>query len=219
MCAHRGLVVLALLLAATAVEAQEPAPTTAGAGFYLRSDYLAGVGRTRGALHRGRVDMGMRFLNRTRHLGVDVGVGIGGGTQRRLLDPSDRVVDFGLSLDVRGYLNPGHRLQVFGLGGVALGVLGGSEHDPEEAVPASAEDCPSDAMFFADVSGGVGLELRLSRNAALSGTFRVLRRTHLLGDLVFVEGGENPPGGTTDHLLGVAIGVDLVGYFDATPGS
>lgn len=206
--------ILFLVLAAGVAEAQEPEPT-AGAGFYLRSDYLAGVGSTRGSLRRGRVDMGLRFLNRTRHLGIDVGLGIGGGRQRRVLDPRDRVVDFGLSLDVRGYLNPGHRLKVFGLGGLGLGILGGSEHDPEELASASAEDCPSDSMFFADVSGGVGLELRLSRSAALSGTFRVLRRTHLAGDLVFVERGENPPGQVSDHLLGVVFGVDLVGYFDA----
>jgi len=215
MVVFRRLLVLVLVFAAGVVEAQEPEPTTAGAGFYLRSDYLAGVGSTRGSLQRGRVDLGLRFLNRTRHLGIDVGLGIGGGRQRRLLDPGDRIVDFGLSLDVRAYLNPGAPLQVFGLGGVALGILGGSEHDPEDLEHPTAEECPSDAMLYADVSGGVGLEFRLSRNAALSGSFRVVRRTHLAGDLVFVEGGENPPGQISDHLLGVAIGLDLVGYFDA----
>ena len=74
-----------------------------------------------------------------------------------MLEPRDRVVDFGLALDVRGYVNPGARLQAFGVGGLALGVLGGSEHDPDEAL--ATEECPSDSMFFADVSGGVGLEL------------------------------------------------------------
>lgn len=211
----RGMMVLALVFAAGVAEAQ-PAPTsTGGGGFFVRSDYLAGVGSTRGSLHRGRFDMGMRFFNRTQHLKIDIGVGIGGGVQRRLLDPRDRVVDFGVSLDVRGYLNPGQRVQIYGLGGLAFGVLGGSEHDPEEL--ALDEECPSDSMIFADVSGGVGAELRLSDNAGLSATFRVLRRTHLAGDLVFTEGGENPPGGVTDHLLGVSIGLDLTAYFDVAP--
>jgi hypothetical protein len=133
-----------------------------------------------------------------------------------VLEPRDGVLEAGLSLDVRGYLNPGSRLQVFGLGGVGLGMLAGSEHDPEAAASLSDEECPSDAMVYADVSGGAGLELRLSRIAALSGTFRVLRRTRLIGDLGFVERGNNPPGQIGDHLLGVAIGIDLVGYFDAS---
>ena len=189
----------------------EPEVATMGsAGFFLGVDTLVGVGRSAGAFGRARADFGLRFRNRTRHLGVDVRIGIGSGRLRRFTQ-RDRATEMAFGMDVRGYLNPQHPFQLFVAGGFGLGILSVPDHEAP-----STEECPSVAMFYADLRAGLGFAIPISEIATLSTTVSVVRRSRVSGDLTFVEETVNPPLEASDQLLGVAATVTLVGYLDAS---
>ncbi len=175
-----------------------------GAGGFLRVDQLM---LPRGEVHRTRGEMGL-VLRPLDRLAFDIGLGMGGGSMRRP-DSPDSFVDFGTTLDARFFLNPFHTVQVFVLGGVGLGALSASLRT---RAPLPGEDCPSDAMFFFDVSAGLGAEVALGRSASLVLSGRVVRRARFLGDLTFTASRVNPPFEAADHLVGASVGLSLVGY-------
>jgi len=74
-------------------------------------------------------------------------------------------------------------------------------------------DCPGDAMIFYDLSGGLGAELRLGRQASLLATARLVRRARAAGELTFATESVNPPLTARDEALGASFGLALVGYF------
>lgn len=175
-----------------------------GAGVFLRVDQLM---LPRGAVQRTRGEVGivLRPLDR---LAIDIGLGMGGGEMRRF-DGPDTFVDFGTTLDARFFLTPYHTVQVFLLGGVGLGALNASLRS---RAPLPGDDCPSDGMFFFDVSAGLGAEVALGRSASLVLSGRIVRRERLLGDLTFTASRVNPPLEAADHLVGASVGLSLVGY-------
>lgn len=182
-------------------------PSRVGGGFFTRNEVLSAPAA---AYHRFRFDFGMR-IRPLEHLAIDIGIGVGGGRMRR---PSgqDRVTEIGLAVDVLGYLNPRSTAQFFVLGGVGLGSAGSSEQvgevDPE---------CPSDAMFFADVSIGAGLEVALNDTVSLIGATRLVRRTAFAGELELLSDSTNPPDQPLRHVLAVAAELRLILYFGPTP--
>jgi hypothetical protein len=101
-------------------------------------------------------------------------------------------------------------LQVFALGGVGIGFASAST---SLAPSVSPDDCPSDAMMFYDLSGGLGAELRLGPNGSLLATARVVRRSSLAGELTFLTDSVNPPLTAREESLGASVGIALVGYF------
>ena len=182
-------------------------PSRVGAGFFTRNEVLSAP---EAAFHRFRLDFGMR-IRPLEHLAIDIGIGFGGGRMRR---PSgqDRVTEIGLAVDVLGYLNPRSTAQFFVLGGVGLGAAGSSEQvgsvDPE---------CPSDSMFFADVSIGAGLEVALNDTVSLVGATRLVRRTAFAGELELLSDSTNPPDQPLRNVLAVAAELRLVLHFGPTP--
>lgn len=175
-----------------------------GAGMFLRVDQLM---LPRGALQRTRGEVGI-VIRPLARLAIDIGLGMGGGEMRRV-DGPDTIVDFGTTLDARFFLSPFHTVQVFLLGGVGLGALNASLRS---RTPLPGEDCPSDGMFFFDVSAGLGAEVALGRSASLVLSGRVVRRERFLGDLTFTASRVNPPFESADHLVGASLGLSLVGY-------
>ncbi len=176
------------------------------AGFFLGVDTLVGVGRSRGAFGRGRADFGLRIRNRTRHLGVDIRLGMGGGRLRRFTQ-RDRATEMAFGMELRGYVNPEHPVQLFLAGGFGFGIVSVPDHEAP-----STDECPSVAMFFADLSAGVGFAIPVTEHATLSTTVSVVRRSVLAGDLSFVEQTVNPPLQASDRLIGVSAQVLLIGY-------
>ncbi|MBO6940185.1 MAG: hypothetical protein JJ863_34755 [Deltaproteobacteria bacterium] len=184
---------------------QPEQPRMGAAGFFLGVNTLVGVGRSSGAYGGGRADLGLRIRNRTRHLGVDIRLGMGSGRLRRFTG-RDRATEMAVGMEFRGYVNPQHPFQLFVAGGFGVGIVSVGDHE----APSTAE-CPSVAMFFADLSAGVGFAFPVSKIATLSTTVSVVRRTSS-GDLTFVERTVNPPLRESDLLIGVSAQVVLVGY-------
>jgi hypothetical protein len=178
--------------------------TRTGAGMFLRVDQLM---LPRGAVQRTRGEVGI-VIRPLARLAIDIGLGMGGGEMRRV-DGPDTIVDFGTTLDARFFLSPFHTVQVFLLGGVGLGALSASLRS---RAPLPGEDCPSDGMFFFDLSAGLGAEVALGRSASLVLSGRVVRRERFLGDLTFTASRVNPPFESADHLVGASLGLSLVGY-------
>ncbi len=208
-----GLATLAAVLLASATALAQPAPWTkpsptpssAGGGFGLRLDHAifpgAAVEQT-----RGYVGVVLRPID---HLAFDVGIGFGGGRWRRPWGVDD-FATFDAALDARLYLNPRSPLQLFVLGGVGLGFASASTSLTPSVAPG---DCPGDAMIFYDLSGGLGAELRLGRQASLLATARLVRRARAAGELTFATESVNPPLTARDEALGASFGLALVGYF------
>jgi hypothetical protein len=211
--ASLGLATLAAVLLASTTALAQPAPWTkpsptpspAGGGFGLRLDHAlfpgAAVEQT-----RGYVGVVLRPID---HLAFDVGIGFGGGRWRRPWGIDD-FATFDATLDARLYLNPRSPLQLFVLGGVGLGFASASTSLTPSVAPG---DCPGDAMIFYDLSGGLGAELRLGRQASLLATARLVRRARAAGELTFATESVNPPLTARDEALGASFGLALVGYF------
>lgn len=175
------------------------------AGFFLGVDTLVGAGRSAGAFGRARADLGIRIRNRTRHLGVDVRLGMGSGRIRRFTG-RDRATEMGVGMEFRGYVNPQHPFQLFVAAGFGVGIVSVPDHEAP-----STDECPSVAMFFADLSAGVGFSFPVTEHASLSTTVSIVRRASS-GDLTFVERTVNPPLREADRLIGVSAQLVLVGY-------
>lgn len=180
------------------------------AGIFVRHRVIADVGQERGALHVGRIDFGGRFRSRTGHLGFDVGAGLGVGSYRVNEERTVATMEMAFFLDMRVYLNPRDRVQVFGLAGGAFLMGGPFTHD----LPGVEEstECPSLGQF--EGSLGVGTEIRL-RYGAISFTARAVRR-QARSELDYFSLRENRDGATRS-LWGMSVGVQLTGYFNAPP--
>jgi hypothetical protein len=209
-----GLVAIWLVLSTVAAPpaVAQPAPATtepsrAGGGMFVRTEHLSAPAA---AYHRARLDLGIRFRPLD-HLAIDVGIGVGGGRMRRP-DGPDRLTEVGLVLDVIGYLNPRSVAQVFVVGGVGFGASGSTEQvgtvDPE---------CPSDSMFFADLSIGAGLEIAFNDTLSLVGATRAVHRTALTGELEFLSDDRNPPNRAMRNVWAVSAEVRLIVALRPTP--
>lgn len=206
-----GLCLLVTLSASTTASAQTPrakergaASTTTGAGLLLRTQ---GMMLPRADAMGLRVDLGL-VLRPLPRLAFDVGLGGGGGTMRRPSGP-DGYGEMGAFLDVRLFANPGDALQVFALAGVGLGAMSASL---QTRAPTPGEECPGDAMFFADLSAGAGVEWALGRNVSLSAWARAVYRSRLGGDLTFTETRVNPPLGDANSAWGASAGLNVLVY-------
>ncbi len=213
----RWLVAVVVLLAPVVASAQ-PRPPQApwrtklpgapgsreGAGLLLRVDHLR-LPSVDAWQMRGDVGLVLRPLDR---LAFDVGIGMGGGRMLRL-DGPDTFVDLGASLDTRVFLTPYSAVQLYLLGGVALGAMNASLRS---RALAPGEECPGDALFYLDLSAGVGAEVALSPSVSLLASGRVVRRGRLGGDLVFATEGVNPAREASDAAVGFSVGLSFVAY-------
>ena len=179
-------------------------PTSVGAGMLLRTQ---GLLLPRVDAMGLRVDVGL-VLRPLPRLAFDVGLGLGGGTLRRPRGP-DGFVEMGVFLDARLFANPGDALQVFGVVGAGFGGMNASL---QSRAPAPGEECPGDAMLFADLSVGAGVEWALGRQVSLTAWARATHRARLGGDLTFTESRVNPPLVAADGAWGASAGLNLLVY-------
>lgn len=192
---------------------RDPRPNetrTMQAGMFVRQSFVTDVGINRGALQMPRLDFGLRFRSRTGHLGFDVGAGLGIGAYRAEVDRTIATMEIGFLMDMRVYLNPKSRAQLFGLAGASFGMGGPFQHLSVPGVD-DTEECPG--LTHLEGSFGMGTEIRLGRGA-ISFMLRAVRR-QAITTLGYVSARENVSDPTSRSMWGLSAGVQLTAYLDA----
>jgi len=152
-------------------------------------------------VHMGGAHGAFRLRPGNGHFALDLGVGAYAGQDFNGMDR----VEVPLTADFLFFVNPRHRLQVYGVAGVGLSV--GHAEGFNESIG------NFDERDYAHVGGqlGAGLELRLSRWFALNGDVRGFVRERVDDDPrpEFVD----EDGRTTDTSGGVLLNLGATVYF------